>query len=235
MTRRPEDTDPLPAPAKASDERADIRPGYTPEVFKSKGAQSNGEANAVYQGKAHAPHAGVDTQELQPAVVIDQTRKEGFSGSEIRAIVKELEVERQREKKTVLVEAAPTIPRQRTGMIVLVIGILLVLLIGFVIFKSQSNPTQDIPSASAAVASSSAPTSDSSQHDVTPTTTASAVSTNPIPTSTAQSSSTAPTASAIPTQSHLTATHPTASASAPSHPDSSASAHHAGDVPSGAL
>src|ERR1017187_8979356 len=109
MNDRRNTTDPLfPPPPKAAEkeEKAPEKPleigvGYTPDVFKVKTAESKGHANAAYQGAARAPRSGEDTQKLQPPVVIDETKQERFSGREIRELMKEIEVERQREGETV--------------------------------------------------------------------------------------------------------------------------------------
>ena len=238
--RRPTDTDP-PAPAEPdAKEQIDVRPGYIPEVFKKRTPQTKGERYAAYQAKAHAPAPkGEDTQELPSRVLLDETRNDGFSGEEIRQILKEKDAQRARRQKTFVVE--PETERSRSRILLYVLGavVLLVLAVAAIVSMRPSSTTNPLP-ASATTTTGSAPT-------VAETAALSAASTVPtvaasestaIPTaavsSTASSASrpSSPTATAgthAATSSTATSmtTHPLSSAA----PSSSASSHHSDDWP----
>ena len=240
MNDRRNTTDPLfPPPPKAAEkeEKAPEKPleigvGYTPDVFKVKGAESKGHANAAYQGAARAPRSGEDTQKLQPPVVIDETRQEGFSGREIRELMKEIEVEKQREGETVSIEAAPKPATRRSGVVVL-LAIAVVLLLGGLVVAfakphdvaptvASSSPVPTTPAASAA--SSNVPAIAST--DVVASV-ATAISTTPIAVS---SHSLSVTTSQVPTASttkHSASSGTVTTASAPvaSTPSSAPSSH----------
>lgn len=238
MTRRPGDTEPLP-PAPTGEDDVDIHPGYTPDAFKKRTAQSHGEAAAAFQSDARSPAKGGDTQDLKPPVLIDVTKEEGFSGDEIRKLVAEMEVERQRGRKTVVVEKAPPVVpvvRPRRFLLLALLGLALVG-VAVVIAITAAHRTNATTPSDAPTASASAVATQ------TPPSATSAV----LPIETSASSS--PSASAVaPTAPVTTASAPSIRVSASSHavasstptahasstPSASAS-HHATDVPSGAL
>jgi hypothetical protein len=238
MSDRRNDTDPLfpppPKPAEESD-RAEkpitIKAGYTPDVFKVKTAESKGHATARYEGAARAPRAGgEDTQELQPPVIIDETKKEGFSGREIRALLAEIDIEKQRAGKTFAVEAPPKTSRK--GVVLLVVGALVVICALVVLIAKSRTTTPDVVPVN--VASSTPTPSASIEVPPVPASSSAVVaSATPAVTSLNIQASSSVSGRAKPPSSGLAL--PPSSAHPTTVPSSPSSAHHVGDVPPGVL
>lgn len=171
MSRKREDSDPndstdmsLPPEVKRAqiDQLLKRAVPKTPEWLKKNGAESRGADFAHYAG-AHEPKASDDTVEHEPAVVLDETKRDvlNLSLEEIERIRTRRESEAKRNESTF---SASLPKKSRVGLIVLGAAITIVMIALFVHMTGRT-PTvattatsATIPPASASVEVPSVPT-----------------------------------------------------------------------------
>jgi hypothetical protein len=164
MARKREDTDPndstdvsLPPEVKRAqiDQMLQRAVPKTPEWLKKNGAESRGADFAHYAG-AHEPKASDDTVEHEPAVVLDETKRDvlNLSPEEIERIRMRREIEAKRNESTF---SASLPKKSRVGLIVLgavitiVVIALLVHMTGGPSTVSTTATSATIPAAGASI------------------------------------------------------------------------------------
>ena len=165
MSRKREDSDPndstdvsLPPEVKRAqiDQLLKRAVPKTPEWLKKNGAESRGADFAHYAG-AHEPKASDDTVEHEPAVVLDETKRDvlNLSSEEIERIRMRRENEAKRNESTF---SASLPKKSRVGLIVLG-AVITIVVIALFVHMSGSTPSSvsttatsaTIPPASASI------------------------------------------------------------------------------------
>ena len=112
-----------------------------PDILKAQSAESKGQKFAAYQG-SHGLKPGEDTQDLEPAVVVDQTQQNGISAAEIAKISAERR-ERSRRDATTSVIELDRIPKKKSNAPLLVFLVVFAFAVVGLFVKSRSHVDDD--------------------------------------------------------------------------------------------
>ncbi len=175
-----DDKDPKPGADDAKVDRilSGMKGARMPEILKVQSSESRGERFAAYQG-SHGLKAGEDTQQNEPAVLVDQTQQEGISASEVEKIRNERRERGRRDATTAVIEVDRIPKKKNTIPLLVFLGMLALAAVALVIKANQTGADEDIaPATAAAVTQTVAPISPSTAlaPATTPTITSAAIS-----------------------------------------------------------
>ncbi len=149
-----EDDAPTANDAKVDQILAGMNGTNMPDILKAKASDSKGEKFAAYQGST-ALKKGVDTQEVEPAVVIDQTQQESISASEVHKAAADNRAKLSREATTSVIELGG-IPKKKATVPLVTFVVVFAIGLAIVVAKMQGPAVaaDPIPPASAAAIAS---------------------------------------------------------------------------------
>jgi hypothetical protein len=182
-----------------------------PDILKVQSSESRGEKFAAYQG-SHALKPGEDTQNLEPAVLVDQTQQEGILASEVEQIRNERRERGRRDATTAVIEAERIPKKKNTIPLMVFLGMLALAAVGLIVKANQESADEDgiAPATAAVITDTAAP-------NIPPPPTAVAPSTTPTITSAAIS----PESTNQPNSAQISASSTSSAASHSSSPSSS--------------